>query len=76
MGLVRPPAFSDKPDFDNISEGVFPSRLTTTNQSFHYVFTAEATDPRSRLSFDMAQSDLDVTLDNIGLFEGTECGVP
>lgn len=67
---------TDKFSFTNISEGVFVSQLTEEYQSFHYVFTAEATDPRARLSFDMAQSALNVTLDNIGLYEGSECGVP
>jgi YVTN family beta-propeller protein len=67
---------SDKPTYNNISEGFYISSLTSVYQSFHYTFTAEASDPRARLSFDMAQSDLDVTLDNIGLYAGAECGAP
>ncbi len=67
---------TDKPEFRQISEGAYTAQLTDEFASFHFVFTAEETDPRARLTFDMAQSELDVTLDDIGLYEGAECGTP
>lgn len=43
-------------------------------QSFNYTWTINTTDTTARVQFKLGQSDVDVQLDNIGLYEGTECG--
>lgn len=48
--------------------------LTTSYQSFKQTFNATATDLAARLAFNLGLSDIDVQLDNIGLYEGAACG--
>lgn len=48
--------------------------LTTTYQSFVKTVVAEETDASARLAFNMGQSNVGVSLDDVGVFEGTECG--
>ena len=60
----------------NISGGQHRADLTTTWQTFQETFTVQETDMTARLAFDLAQSPLNVQLDNVGVYEGTECGAP
>ena len=61
---------------DTTSSGQFRADLTTSYQQFKYTFTIQETDLKGRVAFDFAQSANDVQMDNIGLYEGTECGNP
>ena len=60
----------------NTSGEQFEVDLTTTYQQFKHTFTIAETDLRGRVAFDLAQSAYNVQMDNIGLYEGTECGNP
>ncbi len=60
----------------NTSGGQFTVNLTTSYQQFEHTFTMAETDLRGRVAFDLAESPNDVQMDNIGLYEGTECGDP
>ncbi|MYF10140.1 MAG: beta-propeller fold lactonase family protein [Gammaproteobacteria bacterium] len=67
---------SNLDEWRNISGGQHRAHLTTTRQRFSHTFTVAQTDLFARVAFDLAQSPLDVQLDNIGLYEGSTCGVP
>jgi len=67
---------SNLDDYRNLSGGQFRSNLSSNKQSFTYTFSASETDLRARVAFDFAQSSLDVRIDNIGLYEGENCGSP
>ena len=43
---------------------------------FRHRFVAPRTDVSARLTFNLAQSDVDVQIDDVGLYEGRGCGVP
>ena len=60
----------------NISGGQFRAELTTSFQRFHHRFTVEETDITARVAFDFAQSSSDVTIDDVGVYEGASCGSP
>lgn len=60
----------------NTSSGQFTVDLTTSYQQFKHTFTIAETDLRGRVAFDLAESANDVQMDNIGLYEGEECGDP
>ena len=60
----------------NISGGQFRANLTTAWQTFQHTFTVNVTDLTARVAFDFAQSALAVDIDNVGLYEGAECGAP
>ena len=60
----------------NISGGQFRANLTTAWQTFAHTFTVNVTDLTARVAFDFAQSGLAVDIDNVGLYEGAECGAP
>lgn len=62
--------------YTNISEGQHQVSLTASYQSFSHTFTVAETDLRARVSFDFAQSALNVDIDSIGLYEGSSCGSP
>ena len=62
--------------WQNTSGQQFRVDLTEQYQTFKHTFTIAETDLRGRVAFDFAQSHLDVQMDNIGLYEGTECGEP
>ena len=62
--------------YRNLSGGQFQDNLTSTKQTFQHTFTSSETDLSGRVSFDFAQSALDVRIDNIGLYEGNQCGTP
>ena len=63
-------------NWQNTSGGQFEVDLTSSYQQFSHTFTIAETDLRGRVAFDLAQSAYDVQMDNIGLYEGTECGDP
>ena len=50
--------------------------LTTDYHEFRHRFVATETTSQARVRFDMAQSDRDVQLDNVGLYRGAGCGDP
>ena len=60
----------------NISGGQHRAYLSTAYQRFSHTFTVAETDLFARVAFDFAQSALNVQIDNIGLYEGAECGTP
>ena len=62
--------------WENTSGGQFRADLTTEYQTFQHTFTIEQTDLHGRVAFDFAQSAIDVQMDNIGVYEGSECGNP
>lgn len=45
-------------------------------QNFKHTFTSDRTDITARVAFDLAGARPSVQLDNIGLYEGSECGNP
>ena len=63
-------------NWQNTSGGQFTVDLTTSYEQFKHTFTMAETDLRGRVAFDLAESPNDVQMDNIGLYEGTECGNP
>ena len=63
-------------NWQNTSGGQFTVNLTRTYEQFKHTFTMAETDLRGRVAFDLAESPNDVQMDNIGLYEGTECGNP
>lgn len=50
--------------------------LTTEYHPFRHRFVAPETDRNARIVFTLAQSDLDVDIDNVGLYKGRACGNP
>ncbi len=66
---------SNRRDYVNLG-GHLVAALTTDFQQFRLTFEATQTDLQARVAFDFAQSELDVELDNAGLYEGAQCGVP
>ena len=50
--------------------------LNGTYREFHHRFVASESDTTARVTFSLAQSDLDVHIDNVGLYEGKGCGNP
>lgn len=67
---------SNLDEWRNISGGQHRAHLTTARRRFNHTFTVAETDLFARVAFDLAQSPLDVQLDNIGLYEGSACGMP
>ena len=63
-------------NWQNTSGGQFRVTLTSSYEQFQHTFTIAETDLRGRVAFDLAESAYDVQMDNIGLYEGTECGDP
>jgi hypothetical protein len=50
--------------------------LNATYLEFHHRFVPTETDSTARISFNLAQSDIDVQIDDVGLYEGKGCGTP
>ena len=50
--------------------------LNPRYHEFRHRFVPPATDATARLTFNLAQSAVDVRIDNVGLYEGRGCGVP
>ena len=67
---------TNTPNWRNTSGGQFRAELTTAFQRFRHTFTIEETDLTGRIAFDFAQSDHNVQIDDIGLYEGGGCGRP
>lgn len=62
-------------NYGNITnEGTLSENISGTRQSYSMTFTVNQTDTTARLQFRLGQSDIDVTLDNVGMYEGTSCG--
>jgi len=62
--------------YTNTSGGQFRADLTNTWRDFKHTFTIEQTDLMGRVAFDMAQSSVNLQIDNIGIYEGVSCGLP
>ena len=60
----------------NVSGGQFRADLTRSYQDFKHTFTVSETDLMSRVAFDFAQSDIDVQIDDIGVYEARSAGHP
>ena len=58
----------------NIGGSRFEEDITTIWQQYSHTFTASETDITARVAFDFAGSSSTVYVDNIGLYEGSECG--
>ena len=43
---------------------------------YHHRFTSPVTDSTAHVNFNLAQSDVDVVIDNVGLYRGPGCGNP
>ena len=69
-------ADTNTPNWRNTSGQQFRADLTTSFQRFAHTFTIEETDLTGRIAFDFAQSDHNVQIDDIGLYEGASCGRP
>ncbi|MCE2407218.1 MAG: carbohydrate binding domain-containing protein [Pseudomonadales bacterium] len=50
--------------------------LTNYWQNYKHTFTADRTDITARVAFDFAGASPSVQLDNVGFYEGDECGTP
>ena len=50
--------------------------LNRQYHQFRHRFVPPRTDASARLAFNLAQSDVDVQIDDVGLYEGRGCGVP
>lgn len=50
--------------------------LNDEYRQFHHRFIAQETDLSARLTFNLAQSEHEVRIDNVGLFYGKNCGDP
>lgn len=50
--------------------------LNSEYRQFHHRFIANETDYLARLTFNLAQSEHDVWIDNVGMFYGKDCGNP
>lgn len=59
-----------------ITEGAYNPVLSTSYQDYKYTFTSNVTDTSSRLTVNLGLSDVDVQLDNIGVYPGSQCGDP
>lgn len=73
---IRAYTDSNMDQWTNTSGGQFEAQLTSVMQQFSHTFTIEETDLHGRVAFDFAQRDIDVWMDDIGLYEGASCGVP
>ncbi len=54
--------------------GTQSSELTSNYQTIKHTFIATSSDDTARLAFNLGKSDVDVYFDNIGVFEGNNCG--
>jgi|GEM_PF-2848343 len=61
------------PGYDSLI-GSQTAALTTEYQTIKHTFSTVSGDDTARLAFNMGKSDVDVYLDNIGVFEGNNCG--
>lgn len=67
----------DAPGYESVmTEGVYEPLLSTSYQDYDYTFTSSVDDTSARLTFSLGIEDVDVQLDNIGLYQGDQCGDP
>lgn len=65
------------PGYDSVmAEGAYEPLLSTSYQDYSYSFTSSVDDTTSRLTLNLGLEDVDVQLDNIGVYVGSECGDP
>lgn len=65
------------PGYDSVmTGGGFSPLLSTMYQDFEHPFTASETDTSARLTINLGLDDVDVQLDNIGVYPGDQCGDP
>ena len=50
--------------------------LTADYHQFRHRFVSPESDSTARLVFDLAQSDVDLQIDDVGLYRGRGCGDP
>ena len=50
--------------------------LTRRYHRFRHRFISPEDDATARVTFDLAQSAVDMQIDNVGLYEGRGCGTP
>lgn len=63
--------------YNSLTDNGMSQTLTTTYQTFHVSFNANTTDDTARLVFHLGgNTTANVALDNIGLYEGSQCGDP
>ena len=67
---------ANTPTWANISGQQFRANLTTAFRQFKHTFTVAETDLTGRVAFDFAQSATAVQIDDVGVYEGSECGEP
>lgn len=60
--------------YQSLSGGQSIAYLTTAFQSFRQTWTVQTSDVSARVAFDFAQSTDKVYIDDIGLYEGSDCG--
>jgi hypothetical protein len=60
--------------YQNLSGGQSRVNLTASFQEFSHTWTVPVSDVSSRVAFDFAQSRAKVYLEDVGLFEGDQCG--
>lgn len=53
-----------------------PISLSTTFEAYEYPFTAIDSDSTARVNFSLGASNVNVQVDNVGLYEGGQCGDP
>ena len=67
---------TNTPNWRNTSGGQFQADLGRRYRQFRHTFTIAETDLTGRVAFDFAQSEHNVDLDDVGLYEGASCGRP
>jgi len=62
--------------FEAVQGSTLTVNLNTGWRNFSTTFTADVTDVSARVVFFLAQSSVDMEIDNVGLYEGSSCGEP
>lgn len=65
---------SGAPDYASLMGFGENINLTTSYQAFTHTFSASASDTTARVTFNMGLNELNVQMDNIGLYQGSSCG--
>ena len=64
------------PSYAGLMNIAITDTLNSSWQSFSHTFTATGSDTSARLVFNLGQSNVNMSLDNVGLYEGSTCGTP
>lgn len=65
------------PDYLSVNDnGAQTVSLSSNYQSYQYTLQANVTDSSSRLLFNVGDSTVNVQLDDIGVYPGSQCGTP